>query len=78
MNNTNSRGISKSKMVSVSNFSGVTSEDDEIEDTLKTHSDTLILHAGTKDLTKNTNMLRRVRKLCKKESRQIQRLCFRI
>ena len=65
-------------MVSVSNFSGVTSEDDEIEDTLKTHSDTLILHAGTKDLTKNTNMLRRVRKLCKKESRQIQRLCFRI
>ena len=78
MNNTNSRGISKSKMVSVSNFSGVTSEDDEIEDTLKTHSDTLILHAGTKDLTKNTNTLRRVRKLCKKESRQIQRLCFRI
>ena len=78
MNNTNSHGISKSKMVSVSNFSGVASEDDEIEDTLKTHSDTLILHAGTKDLTKNTNTLRRVRKLCKKESHQIQRLCFRI
>ena len=36
--------------VSVSNFPGATSEDilDEIEDTLKTHPDTLIVHAGIK------------------------------
>ena len=43
LNNINSCGLSKSNKVSVSNFPGATSEDilDEIEDTLKTHPDTL-------------------------------------
>ena len=45
LNNINSRELSKSNKVSVSNFPGATSEDvlDEI-DTLKTHSDTMIVH----------------------------------
>ena len=68
LNNINSRGLSKSNKVSVSNLPGATSEDilDEAEDTLKIHPDTLIVHAGTNDLTKNINTLRSVKKLCKK------------
>ena len=55
----------------VSNFPGGTSKDilDEVEDTLKTQPDTLIVHAGTNDLTKNINMLRSVKKLCEKAKR---------
>ena len=81
LNKINSRGLSKSKKVSVSNFPGATSEDilAEAEDTLKTHPDTLIVHAGTNELTKNINTMRCVKNYAKKqkESRQIQRLCFR-
>ena len=71
LNNINSCGLSKSNKVSVSNFPGATSEDilDEIEDTLKTHPDTLIVHARTNDLTKNINTLRSVKKLCEKAKR---------
>ena len=71
LNNINSRELSKSNKVSVSNFPGATSEDilDEIEDTLKTHPDTLIVHARTTDLTKNINTLRSVKKLCEKAKR---------
>ena len=71
LNNINSRGLSKSKKVFVSNSPGATSEDilDEIEDTLKTHPDTLIVHAGTNGLTKNINTLRSVKKLCEKAKR---------
>ena len=82
LNNINSRGLSKSIKVSVSNFPGATSEGilDEVEDTLKTHPDTLIVHAGTNGLPKNISSLRRVKELCEKqkESYQIQRSCFRI
>ena len=71
LNNINSRGLSSSNKVSASNFPSATSEDilDEIEDTLKTHPDTLIVHAGTNDLTKNINTLRSVKKLCEKAKR---------
>ena len=71
LNNINSRGLSKSKKVSVSNFPGGTRKDilDEVEDTFKTQPDTLIVHAGTNDLTKNINTLRRVKKLCEKAKR---------
>ena len=60
LNNMTIRGLSKSDKVFVSNFPGATSEDilDEIKDTLKTHPDTLIVHAGTNDITKNINTLR--------------------
>ena len=68
LNNINSRGLSKSKKVSVSNFPGATSEDilAEVGDTLKTHPDTLTVHAGTNYHTKNINTLRGVMKLCEK------------
>ena len=71
LNNINNRGLSTSKKVCVSNFPGATSEDilDEVEDTLKTHPDTLIVHAGTNDLTKNINTLRSVKKLREKAKR---------
>ena len=82
LNNINSRGLSKSKKVSISNFPGATSEGilDKVEDTLKTHPDTLIVHAGTNDLTKNINRLRSVKELCEKqkESCEIKKSCFRI
>ena len=60
-----------SKKVSVSNFRGATSEDilAEVEDTLKTHPDTFIVHAGKNDLTKNINTLISVKKLCEKATR---------
>ena len=66
LNSINSRGLSKSKKLSVSTFPSASSEDilAEVEDPLKTHPDTLIVHAGTSDLTKNINMLRSVKKLC--------------
>ena len=71
LNNINSCGLSNSKKVSVSNFPDVTSEDvlAEVEDTLKTHPDTLIVHAGTNDLTKNISTLRSVKNLCEKAKR---------
>ena len=71
LNTINSLGLSKSKKVSVSNFPGATSEDilAEVEDTLKAHPDTLIVHAGTNDLTNNINTLRSVKKLCEKARR---------
>ena len=60
LKNINSRELSKSKKVSVSNLPGATSEDilDKIENTLTTHPDTLIVHAETNDLTKNINTMR--------------------
>ena len=71
LNKINSRGLSKFKKVSVSNFPGTTSENilAEVEDTLKTHLDALIVHAGTNDLTKNINTLISVKKLCEKAER---------
>ena len=71
LNNINSRELSSSNKVSVSNFPGATSEYilDEIDDTLKAHPDSLIVHAGTSDLTKNINTLGSVKKLCKKAKR---------
>ena len=71
LNNINSLGLSKSKKVYVSNFPGATSEDilAEVEGTLKTHPDTLTVHAGTNDLTKNISTLRSVKKLCEKAKR---------
>ena len=40
-----------------------------MKDTLNTHPDTLIVHAGTNDLTKDINTLRSVKKLCEKAKR---------
>ena len=73
LNNISSRGLSKSKKVTVINHPGATSEviEEEVEATVKENSkiNTLIVHAGTNDLTNNINTLRSVKKLCEKTKR---------
>ena len=66
---TESRGLSKSKKVSVSNHPGATTEDilSAVAESLKTNPDTLIVHVDTKDLTKSTNW--NVKKICEKVKR---------
>ena len=70
LNNINSRGLSKSKKVTVIKHPGATSDviDEELETTVKENSriNTLIVHAGTNDLTNNINTLRSVKKICEK------------
>ena len=70
LNNINSRGLSKSKKVTVINHPGATSDviEEELEATVKENSriNTLIVHAGTNDLTNNINTLRSVKKICEK------------
>ena len=73
LNNINSRGLSKSKKVTVINHPGATSGviEEELEATVKENSkiDTLIVHAGTNDLTNNINTLRSVKKNMRKEKK---------
>ena len=61
LNNINSRGLSKSKKVTVINHSGATSDviEEELEATVKENSkiNTLIVHAGTNNLTNDINTL---------------------
>ena len=84
LNNINSRGLSKSKKVTVINHPGATSDviEEELEATVKENSkiNTLIVHAGTNDLTNNINTLRSVKKYAKKQKRylRIRRLSFRV
>ena len=68
LNNINSRGLSKPRKISVSNHPGTTSEDilSAVKETLKANPDTLIVHAGTNDITKSTNTLRNIQKICEK------------
>ena len=84
LNSINSHGLSKSKKVSFSNHPGANLEDifsvvDEtlkkedilsaVDETLKTNPDTLTVYAGANGLTKTTNTLRNVKKICKKVKR---------
>ena len=84
LNNINSRGLSKSKKVTVINHPGATSDviEEELEATVKENSkiNTLIVHAGTNDLTNNINTLRSVKKNAKRQKRslRIRRLSFRV
>ena len=84
LNNINSRGLSKSKKVTVINHPGATSDviEEELEATVKENSkiNTLIVHAGTNDLTNNINTLRSVKKYAKRQKRylRIRRLSFRV
>ena len=70
LNNINSRGFSKSKKVTVINHPGALSDaiEEELEAIVKENSkiNTLIVHAGTNDLTHNINTLRSVKKICEK------------
>lgn len=68
LNNINSRDLSRSKKASVSNVPGTTHENilEKIDGSLKSHPDTLIVHAVTNDLTKNIKTLRNVIKVFEK------------
>ena len=84
LNSINSRGLSKSKKVTVINHPGATSDviEEELEATVKENSkiNTLIVHAGTNDLTNNINTLRSVKKYAKRQKRylRIRRLSFQV
>ena len=77
-NNINSRGLSKSKKVAISNHPVATSEDilSAVEETLKTNPNTLIVNAGTNDLTNATNTLKNVKKKSKKVKRISPKIAF--
>ena len=70
-NNINSRGLSKSMKVPVSNHPGATTEDilGAIKESLKTNPDILIVHTGTSDLTKSFKTLRNIKRICEKVKR---------
>ena len=70
-----SRDLSKSKKVTVINHPGATSGviEEELEATVKENSKikTLIVHAGSNDLTNNINTLRSVKKYAKRQNTKI-------
>ena len=69
LNNINSRGLSKSKKVTIINHPGATSDaiEEELGATVKENFkiNTLIVHAGTNDLKNNINTLRSVKNMRK-------------
>ena len=71
LNNINSRGLSKSKKVDVSNFPGATSSDVlmKIDDVLNKKPASLIVHVGTNDLTNDINLLSNVKKIVNKTNK---------
>ena len=73
LNNINSRGLSKSKKVTVINHPGATSDviKEELEATVKENFkiNTSVVHAGTNDLTNNSNTLRSVKKIWEKSKK---------
>ena len=58
------KGLSKNNGVKINNFPGGTSETilEEVEELVKNKSETLIVLAGTTDLTKMINVLNNVKK----------------
>ena len=66
LSNINSCGLSKSKEVDVLDFPGATSADilTKIDDVLNKKPASLIVHAGTNDLTSDINLLSNVKKKC--------------
>ena len=62
----NEKGLSKDNRVKMKNFTGGTTETilEEVKE-----PDTLIVHAGTNDLTKGENMLNNVKKIFKSVKR---------
>ena len=76
LNNVNSRRLSKSKKVEVLNFPGATSNDilGKIDDVLNRKPESLIVHAGTNDLTNEINLLNNVKKLSPKQSKNHPKL----
>ena len=65
LNNVNSCELSKSKKVEDLNFTGATSTDifKKMDDILEDKPQSLIVHAGTNDLTNDVNLLNNVKKI---------------
>ena len=66
LNNVNSRELSKSKKVEVSNFPGATNTDivNKMDNILGSKSQSLIVHVGITELTNDVNLLNNVKKNC--------------
>ena len=71
LNGINERGLSKDFNVKVNNIPGGTSETvlDKIDELVKCKPSSLIVHAGTNDLTKGKNVLNNVKKIVKEVKR---------
>ena len=67
-NNNNSRGLSKSKKVEVSNFPGATSSDivGKVDGVLDQKPESLIVQVGTNDLTNEINILNNIKTIVTK------------
>ena len=62
LNSLDERGLQKRHHVKIRNHSGATSQDilDHIKPIIRRKPDTIIVHAGTNDLTANINYLKNV------------------
>ena len=71
LNGVNERGLFKDFNVKVNNIPGGTSEAvlEKIEELVKCKPSSLIVHTGTKDLTKGKNVLNNVKKIVKEVKR---------
>ena len=71
LNNSNNLGLSKTKKVDVLNFPGATSTDilTKIDNVLDKKLESIIIHAGTNDLTDDLNLLSNVKKIVSKTNR---------
>ena len=80
LNGINERGLYKNFNVKVNNIRGGTNETvlEKIDELVKGKPSSLIVHAGTNDLTKGKNVLNNVKKIVKgwKGSHQILKLHF--
>ena len=67
LNGIHEKGLSKNHTVKINNFPGGTSETvlENIDETLKSKPDCLIVHAGTNDLTNGINLLNQAKKIVK-------------
>ena len=64
LNNINEKGLSKDNRIKIKNFPGGNPKTilEEIEEPVSKKQDTLIVHAGTNDLTKVKQMLKNAKK----------------
>ena len=62
------KGLSKKHYVSVTSFSGGTSEKNNTDDLLKNTPDNIVIYVGTNDITNGVNLLNSVKKIVKQVS----------
>ena len=69
--NISEKGLSKTRKVRVINFPGGTSENitDQLNDLIKGKPDNLIAHLGTNDIANNVNLLKNMKKIFRKISK---------